>query len=89
MFQFDLKKIGCGALSSDLSKSKTDFIKGNVIVQITKLKNVSAPKSDQNSHKSPRLLKLTLTDGKNTFFALEMKLIPHLSLSTPPGTKVK
>ena len=63
-------------------------IKGPVVLQVQKTRNVSAPKANEESNHAPRLLKLQLTDGHTTCHGLELGLIPQLSLSTPPGTKV-
>ena len=72
---------------SDLSKGDLKNIESDVVVQILKIRNISAPKANENSKTAPKLLKLQLTDGKNAFSAIEMESTP-LSLETKPGTKV-
>ncbi|XP_055594172.1 tudor domain-containing protein 3 [Uranotaenia lowii] len=85
----DLREIGGGALSSISSRgNKTESIDGNIVVQILKIRNVSAPKANEESKAAPRLLKLTLTDGQTQYSALEGEHVPSISLDTPPGTKI-
>lgn len=48
------------------------------MLQIQKLRNVAAPKSNEESRAAPRLLKLFLTDGKNNFQAVEVEHISFL-----------
>ncbi|XP_022914575.2 tudor domain-containing protein 3-like [Onthophagus taurus] len=81
----DLKDIGKPSLPSDLNKSTIK----NVILQIQKIKNISAAKSNQDSQVAPRMLKLILTDGQKYCEAIEINSIPSLSYSnTPLGTKL-
>ncbi|XP_012522446.1 tudor domain-containing protein 3 isoform X2 [Monomorium pharaonis] len=79
LLDFDLKEIGSG---------NGDINQGNIVLQIQKIRNVAAPKGNEESKAAPRMLKLSLTDGKNNFQALEIEHISALSLNTPPGTKV-
>lgn len=64
--QIDLKEVGSG--NGDLNQ-------GNIILQIQKIRNVSAPKGNEESRGAPRMLKLSMTDGKNNFQALEVEHI--------------
>uniref|UniRef100_T1HAC5 Survival of motor neuron-related-splicing factor 30 n=1 Tax=Rhodnius prolixus TaxID=13249 RepID=T1HAC5_RHOPR len=64
-------------------------ISGNIIVQIQKIRNISAPKSNEESQGAPRLLKLILSDGSQSCTALEISPLPFISLNTPPGTKLR
>ncbi|KAK2584759.1 hypothetical protein KPH14_007085 [Odynerus spinipes] len=75
----DLKEIGSG---------QGDIHQGNIVLQIQKLRNVAAPKSNEESRGAPRMLKLSLTDGKNNYQAIEIEQLSSISLNTPPGTKV-
>lgn len=52
------------------------------------MRNISAPKANQESTVSPRFLQLELSDGVNTVSALEFERIGNLNLNTPPGTKL-
>ncbi|XP_058835900.1 tudor domain-containing protein 3 [Topomyia yanbarensis] len=85
----DLREIGGGALASITARgNKSDSIEGNIVVQILKIRNISAPKANEESKAAPRLLKLTLTDGQIQYSALEGEHVPSVSLDTPPGTKI-
>lgn len=57
-------------------------------MQILKVRNVSAPKSNEDSKGAQKLLKIQLTDGQTLFSAVEMDNISSLTINTPPGTKV-
>ncbi|XP_054000824.1 tudor domain-containing protein 3 [Hylaeus anthracinus] len=79
LLDLDLRETGSG---------QGDVSQGNIVLQIQKIRNVSAPKNNEESRAAPRLLKLSLTDGKNNFQAIEAEHISSLSLNTPPGTKI-
>ncbi|XP_018397816.1 PREDICTED: tudor domain-containing protein 3 isoform X2 [Cyphomyrmex costatus] len=79
LLDLDLREIGSG---------NGDINQGNIVLQIQKIRNVAAPKGNEESRAAPRMLKLSLTDGKNNFQALEVEHISTLSLNTPPGTKI-
>ncbi|KAG5682920.1 hypothetical protein PVAND_012238 [Polypedilum vanderplanki] len=82
----DLREIGAGL--SDLHKGKFENIEHELVVlQIMKIRNISAPKANENSKTAPKLLKIQLTDGQNTYSAIEMEQTA-LSLETRPGTKI-
>ncbi|XP_025831732.1 tudor domain-containing protein 3-like isoform X2 [Agrilus planipennis] len=81
----DLKDIGSATLGNELKSDKIN----KVVLQIQKIRNVSAPKANQDSQAAPRMLRLILTDGHTTCQAVEIKEIPKLShKNTPPGTKL-
>ncbi|XP_038113928.1 tudor domain-containing protein 3 [Culex quinquefasciatus] len=85
----DLREIGGGALGSISARgTKADSFDGNVVVQVLKVRNISAPKANEESKAAPRLLKLTITDGQTQYSALEGEHVPSLSLDTAPGTKI-
>ncbi|XP_053690328.1 tudor domain-containing protein 3 [Sabethes cyaneus] len=85
----DLREIGGGALAALTSRAtKVDSIDGNIVVQVLKIRNISAPKANEESKVAPRMLKLTLTDGQTQYSALENQHVSSLSLDTPPGTKI-
>lgn len=67
--QLDLRETGSG--NGDISQ-------GNIVLQIQKIRNVAAPKGNEESRATPRMLKLSLTDGKNNFQALEVEHISTL-----------
>jgi hypothetical protein len=53
-------------------------IPGKIVVQIQKIRNVSAPKANEESRAAPRMLKLTLTDGQICCQAVELESVPGL-----------
>ncbi|XP_017790560.1 PREDICTED: tudor domain-containing protein 3 [Habropoda laboriosa] len=87
----DIQKIIKRLLDLDLKETGSglgDVTQSNIVLQIQKVRNVAAPKSNEESRAAPRLLKFFLTDGKNNFQAVEVQHISSLSLNTPPGTKI-
>uniref|UniRef100_A0A182JN63 Survival of motor neuron-related-splicing factor 30 n=1 Tax=Anopheles atroparvus TaxID=41427 RepID=A0A182JN63_ANOAO len=85
----DLREYGGGALSTLNNRgTKVESFEGSGVVQVVKLRNLGAPKVNEESKTAPRLLKLTITDGQTQYVALEHEPIPALSLNTPPGTKI-
>ncbi|ELU08898.1 hypothetical protein CAPTEDRAFT_225700 [Capitella teleta] len=85
--KLDLREIGEKHLPD--GRSKQDSVDGPFVLQITKIRNVSAPKDNEESQGAPKLLRLMLTDGHLTCSALQMDNIPELSHNCPPGTKLK
>ncbi|XP_023309134.2 tudor domain-containing protein 3 [Lucilia cuprina] len=83
---WDLKDIAAGALPSKPDSNGT--ISGRIVLQIQKMRNISAPKANEESTAAPRFLQLELSDGANTIAALEFERIPSLNLNVPPGTKL-
>lgn len=84
-FQADFREIAGGALNSLL---KDTALQGNCVLQLVKVRNSSAPKSNEESKSAPRLLRIHLTDGQSQCQAVEMENIQALTLNLPPGTKV-
>ncbi|XP_071499989.1 tudor domain-containing protein 3-like [Diadema antillarum] len=84
----DLKQIGSNALPPDIGKSKSDKVQGPYVLQIQKIRNIAAPKSNEDSSVAPRLLRLQLTDGHVTCVGVVIETIHQIDLNTPPGTKV-
>ncbi|CAG9765539.1 unnamed protein product [Ceutorhynchus assimilis] len=77
----DLKSIGKSALANLTSSSK-------MVLQIAKIRNVAAPKANEQSQAAPRMLKLTLTDGDGYVQAIEVGPVTSLNRDkTAPGTK--
>ncbi|XP_073997939.1 tudor domain-containing protein 3-like isoform X2 [Rhodnius prolixus] len=85
----DIRELGGCAFPAEITKGKYESISGNIIVQIQKIRNISAPKSNEESQGAPRLLKLILSDGSQSCTALEISPLPFISLNTPPGTKLR
>ncbi|XP_053599928.1 tudor domain-containing protein 3 [Plodia interpunctella] len=84
---YDLRDIGDSAFPEDFTKDPSK-LERPIVVQIQKIRNVSAPKANEESSYAPRMLKLTLHDGKSLCTGLETSPIPSLSINTPPGTKL-
>lgn len=60
-----------------------------IVLQIQKIRNISAPKAKEESQAAPRMLKLTLTDGESYVQAIEVIPINTIGRDkTAPGTKV-
>ena len=57
-----------------------DGLEGPLVTQVQKVRNVAAPKANEESGFAPRMLKLTLTDGVTSLNALEMETINHVGL---------
>ncbi|XP_070759815.1 tudor domain-containing protein 3 [Enoplosus armatus] len=85
----DLRPIGRKFLPSDINSGRTEKLEGPCVLQVQKVRNVSAPKNHEESQGAPRMLRLQMTDGHTTCVGLEFKHLSKISLNTPPGTKVK
>uniref|UniRef100_A0A3P9I3K5 Survival of motor neuron-related-splicing factor 30 n=1 Tax=Oryzias latipes TaxID=8090 RepID=A0A3P9I3K5_ORYLA len=85
----DLRPIGGKILPSDINSGKTEKLEGPCVLQVQKVRNISAPKDNEESQGAPRMLRLQMTDGHTTCVGLEFKHLSKISLNTPPGTKVK
>lgn len=82
-----MRDIGEGAFPEEFTKD-TSKLEKPIVVQIQKIRNVSAPKANEESSYAPRMLKLTLHDGKSTCTGLETTPVTSISINTPPGTKL-
>uniref|UniRef100_A0ABI7VQC4 Tudor domain-containing protein 3 n=1 Tax=Felis catus TaxID=9685 RepID=A0ABI7VQC4_FELCA len=85
----DLRTIGKKFLPSDINGGKVEKLEGPCVLQIQKIRNVSAPKDNEESQAAPRMLRLQMTDGHISCTAVEFSFMSKISLNTPPGTKVK
>lgn len=88
--QHDLRELVTnGGLPNDIVKSsKVDLPAGGVVVQVINVRNVSAPKVNQESKTSPRLLQIDLTDGQTLCSGLDLEHLSAFSINVAPGTKV-
>ncbi|XP_055855536.1 tudor domain-containing protein 3 [Episyrphus balteatus] len=84
---FDFREIAGGALPPELSKKDESF-PGNIVLQVQRIRNISAPKANEDSKAAPRFLQIELSDGVTLMQALELEHISVLSMNTPPGTKI-
>ncbi|XP_044749317.1 tudor domain-containing protein 3 [Coccinella septempunctata] len=81
----DLREIGSPVLTKEYNKNQIS----ELVLQIQKIRNVAAPKANEESNAAPRMLKLTLTDGETFVQAIETSNIPFISREkTPPGSKI-
>uniref|UniRef100_A0A672IN28 Survival of motor neuron-related-splicing factor 30 n=1 Tax=Salarias fasciatus TaxID=181472 RepID=A0A672IN28_SALFA len=87
--QSDLRPVGRKFLPSDINSGRTEKLEGPCVLQVQKVRNISAPKDHEESQGAPRMLRLQMTDGHTTCVGLEFKHLSKISLNTPPGTKVK
>ncbi|KAM5287760.1 tudor domain-containing protein 3 [Ctenodactylus gundi] len=85
----DLRTIGKQFLPSDINGGKVEKLEGPCVLQIQKIRNVAAPKDNEESQAAPRMLRLQMTDGHINCTAVEFRYLSKISLNTPPGTKVK
>ncbi|TNM90952.1 hypothetical protein fugu_003241 [Takifugu bimaculatus] len=85
----DLRPIGRKFLPSDINSGKTEELEGPCVLQLQKVRNISASKDHEESQGAPRMLRLQMTDGHTTCVGLEYKPLSKISLNTPPGTKIK
>ncbi|KAM4596660.1 tudor domain-containing protein 3 isoform 1-T1 [Fundulus diaphanus] len=85
----DLRPVGKKVLPSDINSGRTEKLEGPCVLQVQKVRNVSAPKDHEESQGAPRMLRVQMTDGHTSCVGLEFKHLSKLSLNTPPGTKVK
>uniref|UniRef100_A0A8D0J6R6 Tudor domain-containing protein 3 n=1 Tax=Sus scrofa TaxID=9823 RepID=A0A8D0J6R6_PIG len=76
-------------LESDIYSFVFWQLEGPCVLQIQKIRNVAAPKDNEESQAAPRMLRLQMTDGHISCTAVEFSYMSKLSLNTPPGTKVK
>ncbi|XP_053954532.1 tudor domain-containing protein 3 [Anastrepha ludens] len=84
IMDMDFRDIAGGALPI----KRDDNIPGRIVLQLQKTRNISAPKSNEDSKAAPRFLQLELSDGLTTIQALELENISALSMNLPPGTKI-
>uniref|UniRef100_A0A7M4FN32 Tudor domain-containing protein 3 n=1 Tax=Crocodylus porosus TaxID=8502 RepID=A0A7M4FN32_CROPO len=85
----DLRTIGKKFLPSDINGGKVEKLEGPCVLQIQKIRNVAAPKDNEESQAAPRMLRLQMTDGHTSCTAVEYNYMSKISLNTPPGTKIK
>ncbi|CAN9507222.1 unnamed protein product [Ophioblennius macclurei] len=85
----DLRPLGKKFLPSDINSGRTEKLEGPCVLQVQKVRNISAPKDHEESQGAPRMLRLQMTDGHTTCVGLEFQHLSKISLNTPPGTKVK
>ncbi|XP_078603431.1 tudor domain-containing protein 3-like [Branchiostoma floridae x Branchiostoma japonicum] len=74
----DLRSIGEKFLPEDISRGGSSELIGPCVLQVTKVRNVSAPKANEESGHAPRMLKVQMTDGHTTCIGLEVAQVQQL-----------
>ncbi|TRY69972.1 hypothetical protein TCAL_02336 [Tigriopus californicus] len=60
-----------------------------LVLQVSRVRNVAAPKIKEDAASVPKLHKISLTDGHGLCHAIEKRRIESISSKIPPGTKVR
>ncbi|XP_052848502.1 LOW QUALITY PROTEIN: tudor domain-containing protein 3 [Drosophila gunungcola] len=81
----DFRDIGGGALPT---KREDATLPGKIVLQVQRVRNIAAPKANEESKAAPRLIQLDLSDGQNSIQALELEPVPQLNLNVAPGSKI-
>lgn len=68
--------------------SKVELPPSGVVLQVIHVRNISAPKANQESKTSPRLLQIDLTDGQTLCSGLDLEYLSAFSINVAPGTKI-
>ncbi|XP_067842535.1 tudor domain-containing protein 3 isoform X1 [Heptranchias perlo] len=85
----DLRAIGKKFLPNEINSGRVEQLEGPCVLQIQKIRNISAPKDHEESQAAPRMLRVQLTDGNVNCIGIEFSHLSKISLNTPPGTKVR
>ncbi|XP_051882059.1 tudor domain-containing protein 3 isoform X2 [Pristis pectinata] len=85
----DLRAIGKKFLPNEINGGRMEQLEGPCVLQILKIRNISAPKDHEESQAAPRMLRVQLTDGHVNCIGVEFSQLSKISLNTPPGTKVR
>ncbi|VDN99303.1 unnamed protein product [Rodentolepis nana] len=90
----DIREFGAAWLDSKRNKDSLDA--DGQILQVVHVRNIAISQAEEDfqflsdkAGSGPRLLRLTLTDGKTNISALDVDNSPKLSSETPPGTKIR
>uniref|UniRef100_A0A4W3GVM0 Survival of motor neuron-related-splicing factor 30 n=1 Tax=Callorhinchus milii TaxID=7868 RepID=A0A4W3GVM0_CALMI len=87
--QTDLRTIGKKFLPNDINSGRVEKLEGPCVLQIQKIRNISAPKDNEDSQAAPRMLRVQFTDGNVNCIGVEFSQLSKIGLNTPPGTKIK
>ncbi|GCB76408.1 hypothetical protein scyTo_0015481, partial [Scyliorhinus torazame] len=85
----DLRAIGKKFLPNEINSGRVDQLQGPCVLQLQKIRNISAPKDHEESQAAPRMLRVQMTDGNVNCIGIEFSHLSKISLNTPPGTKVR
>eukprot|EP00466_Bigelowiella_natans_P015077 jgi/Bigna1/66885/fgenesh1_pg.2_\ len=81
-----LKEIGNETLPKDLSS--VSKIEGRIVLQVVRSENMAVPSINKTSKGQPRMLGITVSDGKTKCKVVEFEPTPALRTPLPPGTKL-
>jgi len=84
----DLFKFGIPCLPDGVNSGRVSQLSTPVVLQVRNIEIISAPQRNIESNVSPRMLKVSLTDGKSTCYGIEFSSLNGISMKTPPGTKI-
>ncbi|MGH0149739.1 UNVERIFIED_CONTAM: hypothetical protein FKN15_015955 [Acipenser sinensis] len=76
----DLRSIGKPFLPSEINSGRVEKLEGPCILQVQKIRNVSAPKDNEESQGAPRMLRLQMTDGHTNCLGIEFKHLSKISV---------
>ncbi|CAB1327371.1 unnamed protein product [Coregonus sp. 'balchen'] len=79
----DLRTIGRKFLPADVNSGRVEKVEGPCVLQVQKVRNVSAPKDHEESQGAPRMLRLQMTDGHTNAVGLEFKHLSQIRLRSP------
>ena len=85
---YDLRQISRECLPDNINSGQITSLNGPVVLQVQKVRNLSAPMINQESIAAPRMFKLNVTDGNIHCIAIEFKYVSSLSFHIIPGTKI-
>ncbi|KAK8826151.1 hypothetical protein WA538_001297, partial [Blastocystis sp. DL] len=77
-----------GLLQTIQTPSKCYSIQSPIVLEIRGITNIANPKDSQFEDSSNRMLKLELTDGVTSCYAIEFARVPSLSATLKSGTKL-
>ncbi|KAK8809152.1 hypothetical protein WA171_001277, partial [Blastocystis sp. BT1] len=83
-----LASISEGLIKQLQVPSQCYMIRNPIVLEIMGITNISNPKDSQFEDSSNRVLKMKLTDGVTTCYAIEFVPIRSLSATLKPGTKL-
>ena len=85
----DFRHCGIGCLQETITSCHNYTIPGPYILQVNEIFNIGESYEKRNQESSSRMLKLALTDGKQSFFGFEyQKLSSAIHVNSKPGLKV-
>ncbi|KHJ88176.1 iron-sulfur cluster assembly accessory protein [Oesophagostomum dentatum] len=81
----DIRDFALPCLSNCSTK---ELLTGPVVLQLTRLRNVSQPKIKEDLRSDDDVIRLSLTDGQTSVSGILVESVKGLNADTPPGTKL-